>query len=422
MTGRHIVFATTGSLGDLHPFLALGCEMQRRGHRVTIATSVVHRAEVGRAGLAFHHMRPDPEDTPAFHARFMHPTTGGEFVYRDYLAPAIRASYADLLQATKGADLLVSQTLMALAAPLVASRTGIMWVSVVLQPMAFFSLHERPNYLPRGVSWLCGRSPAFHAKVMYYVKKHTRGWLLPVLGLRQELGILHQQHPLYEGQHSPTCVLAMFSSLMGTTQPDWPEVTLQTGTALHVTDAVLPALLREFIDRSPVPLVVFTLSSASSNDAGNFYAESLKAAAALGVRALLVMGGLAKQSALPTPLPAWAFRIDYVAFELVFCHASAVVHSGGSATSFKALMAGKPQLIVPHAHDQRDNALRLQRLGVAGVIQQRRPKWQTIRSALASVLNNVEMQEKAAAVSQKAHVERGVGNGCDAIEAVMTNA
>ena len=34
-----IVFATHGSLGDLHPVLAMATEMRRRGHDIVIATS-----------------------------------------------------------------------------------------------------------------------------------------------------------------------------------------------------------------------------------------------------------------------------------------------------------------------------------------------------------------------------------------------
>ena len=46
----HIVVATFGSLGDLHPYLALGAGLQVRGHAVTIATSSAHRTRVEAAG------------------------------------------------------------------------------------------------------------------------------------------------------------------------------------------------------------------------------------------------------------------------------------------------------------------------------------------------------------------------------------
>jgi len=40
-----------------------------------------------------------------------------------------------------------------------------------------------------------------------------------------------------------------------------------------------------------------------------------------------------------------------------------LVHHGGIGTSAQALTAGIPQLVVPFAHDQFDNAARLMRLG-----------------------------------------------------------
>lgn len=420
--GRHIVFATTGSLGDLHPFLALGGELKRRGHRVTLATSAVHREHVRQAGLDFHHMRPDPEDSPAFHARYMHPKTGGEFVYRHYLGPAIRNSYDDLVQVAAKADLLVSQSLMALAAPLVAERTGIRWVSAVLQPMSFFSLHERPNYLPLPLlSWLCGRSPELHGRVFHYVRKHTEEWVRPVMALRQELGIAGgngQGHPMYEGQHSPSRVLAMFSPLLGRPQPDWPQPAVQTGTALYRQEQPVTPELRHFLRQSTLPLAVFTLSSAASNDAGHFYRDSLRAAESAGMRALLVMGGLAAGSSLPQPLPPWAMRVEYAAFEQVFPHAAVIVHSGGIATSFKALQAGKPQIVVPHAHDQLDNAMRLARLGVAEVIRGRRIHAGRLRKVLA----DRRMQQRAAALAAETRGEDGVARACDEIEEELAHA
>ena len=34
-----IILATAGSLGDIHPYMAIARELQARGHRVVIATS-----------------------------------------------------------------------------------------------------------------------------------------------------------------------------------------------------------------------------------------------------------------------------------------------------------------------------------------------------------------------------------------------
>jgi rhamnosyltransferase subunit B len=46
------------------------------------------------------------------------------------------------------------------------------------------------------------------------------------------------------------------------------------------------------------------------------------------------------------------------------------VHHGGVGSSAQALRAGIPQLVVPHAYDQFDNAMRLRRLGVGRTLPQ----------------------------------------------------
>lgn len=422
-SGRHIVLATSGSLGDLYPFLALACELQHRGHRATIATTVNHRHHVLRAGIGYHRMRPEPEESPSFHARYMHPKTGGEFVYKHYLAPAIRDSYADLAEATDGADMLVSQSLMALAAPLLAAESGIPWVSAVFQPMTMFSVHERPNYLPYPIlPWLCARDPGMHSRIFHYVRKYTEDWVQPVIDFRRELGLADLGHPMYEGQHSPACVLAMFSPLLGGAQPDWPKAAVQTGTAQFTPPApALPDELQAFLARKDKPLVVFTLSS-SASDTGDFYLECVKAAGMLGLRALLITSGQAASRQWQTALPEWAMRLDYAPFEIIFPHAAAVVHAGGIGTGFRALQAGVPQVLIPHAHDQLDNAMRLCRLGVATLIRRRRVGARYLANVLGTQLANAEARRRALELQQPARRENGALAAADIIERQLAHA
>lgn len=54
---KRIVIATIGSLGDLHPCLALALELMRRGHHVTIATTPYYRSKVEALGITFRPMR-----------------------------------------------------------------------------------------------------------------------------------------------------------------------------------------------------------------------------------------------------------------------------------------------------------------------------------------------------------------------------
>ena len=42
----HLLIATLGSAGDVHPFLAIGGTAQARGHRVTVCTNPAFQAAV----------------------------------------------------------------------------------------------------------------------------------------------------------------------------------------------------------------------------------------------------------------------------------------------------------------------------------------------------------------------------------------
>ena len=67
---------------------------------------------------------------------------------------------------------------------------------------------------------------------------------------------------------------------------------------------------------------------------------------------------------LPARLPNGVRHFNYIPFSTVLPRAAAFVHHGGIGTTAQALAAGVPQLVVPLAHDQPDNAVRIRHLGV----------------------------------------------------------
>src|SRR5580692_11711071 len=144
MEPKHIVLATLGSLGDLHPTQALALGLQSRGHRVTIATQQMYRAKVEAEGARFHAIRPNltPDDREAMKL-IMDARKGPEFLLKEMIFPQVRASYEDLMEAVRGADLLITHPIT-YAGPIVAEKTGIAWVSTVLAPLSFFSAYDPP--------------------------------------------------------------------------------------------------------------------------------------------------------------------------------------------------------------------------------------------------------------------------------------
>jgi Glycosyltransferase family 28 N-terminal domain len=136
---KRIVIATIGSLGDLHPCLALSLELTRRGHHVTIATTHHYRPKVEALGISFQPMRPDWDPTdPQLIRQCDDLKKGPEVLYRKMLLPELRGTYTDLLSVARHADLLIAGELV-YAAPLVAEKLKLPWVSAILSPFSFFS-------------------------------------------------------------------------------------------------------------------------------------------------------------------------------------------------------------------------------------------------------------------------------------------
>ena len=91
-----------------------------------------------------------------------------------------------------------------------------------------------------------------------------------------------------------------------------------------------------------------------------FFRAAVEACGMLGRRGILLTRH-ARQ--LPTPLPGSVRHVAFAPFEELLPLCAAVVHHGGIGTTARALAAGTPQLVLPLAWDQPDNAARVRRLG-----------------------------------------------------------
>jgi len=419
---RRVVLATFGSLGDLHPCIAVALGLQERGHQAVIATSGFYREKIEALGIGFRPVRPDhpaPESDPDLMRRLMDRSKGSECVIREFMMPALRESFEDTLAAAEGADLLVSH-MITFTAPLVAEKKGIPWASTFLQPFGFFSAHDPPVLPPAlFLGKLRFLGPAFHRALFWCAKRWVRSWTEPWHRLRAEIGLPPtSESPLFEGQHSPSLVMAMFSKSLAGKQPDWPPQTVITGFPFydHDGDTGMSTELHRFLDTGPPPLV-FTLGSAAVLDAGQFYDHSAAAAKLLGRRAVLLVGKVTGNR--PATLPEGVVAFDYAPFSELFPRAAAIVHQGGIGTTAQAMRSGRPMLVVPFAHDQPDNAARMTRLGIGRTISRQRFNPARAAVELQHLLDNPAYSQRAAAIGAEIRREDGVRAACDALEEIL---
>lgn len=417
---NRIVITTFGSYGDVYPYLGLALGLKARGHTPVLAMPTYYRATVEREGLDFHPVRPDVDPTDrALIRRIMDSSRGTEFLVKDLLLGSLRESYADLRDASRGADLLLTHP-VTFAGPIVAQRERLPWVSSVLAPMSFFSVHDLPVFPPAPWVKRLERVPGVAAALVGMARRVIGGWGEAVYEFRGELGLPRGGDPIFEGQHSPRLVLALFSRVLAEPRPDWPASARITGAIpYNGPDARRPLSpeLEAFLAAGPPP-VVYTLGSSAVGAPGDFYRESVEAVRRLGVRAVLLVGPHAENRALGT-LPAGVHLEDFAPHAALFPRASAVVHQGGAGTLHQALRAGRPTLVVPFAHDQPDNAHRVERLGVSRTLRPARYRAGRVEKELKWLLEDPGYAGRAGMVAERVRGEDGVGAACDAIEEVL---
>ncbi len=411
-----LLLATLGSLGDLHPYLALGLELKRRGHTVTIATSGVHAPRVAACGLNFAPVRPDESDflrDSGTMEQLMDQRRGSEAIMKLIILPWLRPMFDDLSVATRGQDLLLSHPLT-LPIRLIAESRGIPWVSSFLAPISLLSAHDPPVLPPlpllRHFRWL---GPGFHRALFGLGRRVMRPWFKGWDALRAELGLpAVAGNPILEEQHAPRLALALYSPLFGPKPPDAPPQTVVTGFPFFDPPGgqTLAPELEDFVAAGEPP-VVFTLGSSAVRTAGGFYQRARAAVREAGCRAVFLIGE-DERNAL-TDLDERCLAVSFADHALLFPRGGLIVHQGGVGTTAQALRAGVPSLIVPFAHDQFDNAARVERLG-AGRVGSHRASAAKFARQLRALLADKPMRARAVEVGAQICAERGVEAACDA--------
>lgn len=422
-----IVFATLGSLGDLHPYMAVARELATRGHAPVLATHPYYRARVEGAGLGFAPVRPDMSeygDPAEVMRKAMDLHHGSRWILEHVVLAKLTESRDDLLSACAGADLVVSHVLT-LTAPLVAEKLGIPRVHSVLQPMTMYSCTD-PPLMPgmplhdQALRWGPGAWRALYA----IMRAASAPWFAPIARMRRDMGLpAAAAHPMLGLSHGvPT--IALFSRVLAEPQPDWPRPTTVTGFCVWDRDGAgggMSDALRAFLDAGEPP-VVFTLGSAGVFDAREFWDVAARVSRTLGVRAVLLTGGDGPAERPDLNDGTRVLAVPYAPHSELFPRASATVHCGGVGTTGQALASGRPMLMMPFSHDQPDNARRCARLGVARVV--RRDDWRepVVARELGALLADGRAAGRAREVAGIVRAERGAAAAADALEAALEAA
>lgn len=355
-----ILLLPFGSAGDVFPFIWLGRQLMARGHRVRMITACLFEEQARKAGLEFISLGERDE----FEAMIRDPRIWksgiGTKVVFEFAAKSVEP-YLAAIESCGKVDLMLAPV-TAFAGRLAREKHGIPLITVHLQPAVFLSVHETPLLHP--VMRLFNKLPVGFKKLIFSLPNPVDLFALPkVRRICEANGVKPPRSLWREWWDSPDGVLATFPAWFAAPQPDWPANLLQWTFPLEdlAKEQALQPELQAFLSHGEPP-VIFTPGSANVQ-ASRFFAVAAEAVKRIGCRAVFVTR---EPKQVPPNLPESILTVEYAPFSTLLKHAAVFVHHGGIGTLSQGFAAGVPQLIMAMAHDQPDNADRLERLG-AGI-------------------------------------------------------
>jgi sterol 3beta-glucosyltransferase len=409
---KTITLLTSGTLGDVLPYIALGKGLIEAGYNVHVAGprgfAYLFNTEGGiTPPLHFSPFDGNPTDLLIELGDSTPMTLGTNPIRsiqatRNFLQKA-RPLYRHMLhtaaEASRGSDLLI-HGLPTIWGAHIAEGLGIPGVRANLQPLTptrefpsallpfRFSLSGIGNWLSHWAvtqaTWLSWRSEINLARHADF-----------------GLGPAHLLDPsLRNGSHQPLTLNA-FSEIVVPRPKDWNEKQIITGYwKLASSNWNAPKEIQTFLDNSPTPIAI-GFGSPGSPGYLPMLEEGLMIANAQAVLTLPSKwhGDVKSKNIFP---------IEYVPHDWLYKHVKVAVHHGGAGTTSASLHAGIPTITLPLAIDQFFWGERIQKLGVGLSIPQRKLNAENLAQAIIEASNNSFMQSKAKKVSEKLNKEDGV--------------
>lgn len=406
---------TIGSHGDVHPFVGLGIALKARGHDVTLATNSHFEKLARSAGLDFVELGTDEQFRDTIkNPDLWHKTRAFKTVF-GMSKQLMERTYEIIKERNIRGKTVVAASSLSLGARIAQEHLKVPTATVHLQPSVLRTVYDVPR-LPGLImpKWLPKR-----IKQMVWDggdKWYVDPVIAPAINeFRARLGMPPVNSIIGSWWNSPSLIIGMWPEWFAPVQPDFPTQLKLVGFPLYDESGIndLSSELDAWLSAGEAP-IVFSTPSANVH-AAEYFQTSVEASARLNRRGLLLTR---HTDQIPKNLPPHVRHFDYAPFKALLPRAAALVHNGGVGTTAQALRAGTPQLIAPLAHDQFDNAFRVERLGVGREIPQNRYGTSRVVRTLGEMLASSEMKATCAKIATR-FTDNGLEAAADHLETLL---
>lgn len=412
-----VLVCASGTIGDLHPLVAIAAAMRRRGHEVYLLANSVYESLAAEANVAFEPVgtREEHEQVTS-HPQLWTYARGWKLWIRGGGIAPMRKLYASIEKLACPNETIVVAAYLCFGAHVAREKLRLPTATVHLNVHTIRTAHGvyaypppwfLPDWLPRSYvlpQW----SPAWYRYGA--LRCADRLFIDPVMGkeirqFRRELGLPELRTHIRKWWSSPHLVVGLFPDWWAGYHPDWPPSLVMTGFPFWDRSETKPISeeLQKFLDDAD-GIIVFT-PGASMNHTQRHFSAFQKTCQRLGRKGLIITP---KQLSSLDSSDGVRFE-RYVPFRKLLPYASAVVHQAGIGTTAHCLAAGVPQIVAPTFYNQPDTAVRLQRLGVAHQVSSRRFAERKLTRALDELIKSPDVALNCAKYAK-------LTRGCNALE------
>jgi MGT family glycosyltransferase len=218
---------------------------------------------------------------------------------------------------------------------------------------------------------------------------------------------------------SPRLHVSYFSRYWHQADPDFLPQTRFVGGVARPPALPLPTWVSDLSEKPRGALI--TLGSAFTGDLG-FLSWAAQASARLGLIPIVVLGSAVepdKKAQLKAALPAGTRLLAWVDYDQVFPRCAVIIHHGGMGTTHRAILQGIPQVVVPHAADQRVQGRRVAQAKIGLNLSAHDVRQGQLLPAIRAVLTDPRVGENARSLAADFAALGGVERAADLIENIL---
>lgn len=388
------VITSFGSIGDVHPLIALACELRKEGHELTFVLPPNLAAWVQRYGFATVNMGTDLSEVQR---QIMQVMSRGDFSFEQMealLTPYkndLPAMFEVLERMCEESDFLLSISSFPLA-HIVYETTNIPFICVDLE-----SVHGGPN--------------SFTAPLEQQIAALVNPF-------RRQLGLPAVEYPLSLDAYSPDLMLFATSRQFMSPSRNWPANSHITGFLFLDEDNWTPdQALLDFLEAGEPPILV-NFGSTAHADPTALASLIFAMIEQIGCRAIIQRSwtDLTRDQRLPPTIHA----VGFVSHAWLFPRTACLICHGGTQTAASALRHGVPLLCVPHTWEHLPSALLVRGFQAGLVVPYEQLSVERIVGAVKEVIMNPAYRQAVHTLSKKIQAEDGLGKAVHLIREFLS--